>query len=133
SKWYSYVERFIGVSGNIDGLDVLPDGEFLSPMEMSAVEKYFKGIVSETYSNRHVIIGRCAHITSNFELFARQNRGGCQFRNLCRRGCPYGGYFSSNSSTLPWALKTGNLTIRNHSIVESIIYDNVNNRAKGVR
>src|SRR5690606_13373498 len=88
SKWYSYVERFIGVSGNIDGLDVLPDGEFLSPMEMSAVEKYFKGIVSETYSNRHVIIGRCAHITSNFELFARQNRGGCQFRNLCRRGCP---------------------------------------------
>ena len=132
APWYSHVEKFIGVSGNRDGLDVLPDGEFLPPMELTAVEQYFKENVSQGYKDRNVIIGRCAHITGNDEYFLAQGRGGCQYRDQCRRGCPLGGYFSSNSSTLPWALKTGNLTMRHWAVVESILYDEARGKAKGV-
>lgn len=133
APWYSHVEKFVGVSGNKDGLDNLPDGEFLPPMELTAVEQYFKNHIAEKYEDRNIIIGRCAHITGNFEYYAKQGRGGCQHRSLCQRGCPFGGYFSSNSSTLPWAEKTGNLTLRHHSVVESIIYDEKKSKATGVR
>lgn len=133
APWYSHVEKFIGVSGNRDGLSNLPDGEFLPAMELTAVEKYFKQYVGKNYTGRHVIIGRCAHITGNYEYYARQGRGLCQHRNLCKRGCPFGGYFSSNASTLPWAAKTGNLSLINNAVVHSVIYDEQKERAKGVR
>ncbi|WP_020528095.1 GMC oxidoreductase [Flexithrix dorotheae] len=133
APWYSYVEKFVGISGNKDGIPELPDGEFLPPLELSCVEKYFKGQVAEKYNNnRHVIIARCAHITGNAQNFANQGRGLCQQRRLCQRGCPFGGYFSSNSSTLPWAEKTGNLTLVNDSVVHSIIYDDEKEKATGV-
>jgi choline dehydrogenase-like flavoprotein len=132
APWYSHVEKFIGVSGNKDGLDTLPDGEFLPPMEMTAVEQHFKKSLEGKYPARNMIIGRCAHITGNYEHFKSQGRGGCQNRDLCRRGCPLGGYFSSNSSTLPWAEKTGNLTMRHDSVVHSILFDEDKGKAKGV-
>jgi len=133
APWYSYVEKFAGISGNKDGLSELPDGEFLPPMEMTKVEHYFKGKVAEKYKDRHVIIGRCAHITEPQPIHTQQGRVKCQHRDLCQRGCPFGGYFSSNASTIPWALKTGNVTLRPHSVVHSIIYDEQKGRATGVR
>jgi len=132
APWYSHVEKFVGVSGNRDGLPNLPDGEFLPAMELSAVEQYFKGFVAENYPGRDIIIGRCAHITGNAEYYAKQGRALCQHRVLCQRGCPFGGYFSSNSATLPWAMKTGNLTMQNNAVVHSILYDETKGRAKGV-
>ncbi|WP_209332722.1 GMC oxidoreductase [Lunatimonas salinarum] len=132
APWYSHVEKFVGVSGNRDGLPNLPDGEFLPAMELSAVEQYFKGFVAEKYPGRDIIIGRCAHITGNAEYYAKQGRALCQHRVLCQRGCPFGGYFSSNSATLPWAMKTGNLTLQNNAVVHSILYDEAKGRAKGV-
>ncbi len=131
--WYSYVEKFAGISGNKDGLSELPDGEFLPPMEMTKVETYFKEKIAAQYKDRHVIIGRCAHITEVKPIFTEQGRAKCQHRDLCTRGCPFGGYFSSNSSTIPWALKTGNMTLRPHSVVHSIIYDEQKGKATGVR
>src|SRR5689334_17554588 len=133
APWYSYVETFAGISGNKDGLSELPDGEFLPPMEMTKVESYFKEKVAAQYKNRHVIIGRCAHITEVKPIYTEQGRVKCQHRDLCQRGCPYGGYFSSNASTIPWAQKTGNLTIRPDSVVHSILYDEKTGRASGVR
>ena len=133
APWYSYVEKFAGISGNKDGLPELPDGEFLPPMELSCVEQYFKDFVAKKYNKkRHVIIARCAHITGNDEHFAKQGRVRCQNRVLCQRGCPFGGYFSSNSSTLPIAMKTGNLTLQNNAVVHSILYDEDKQKAKGV-
>lgn len=132
APWYSHVERFAGISGNKDGLAELPDGEFLPPMEMSCVESYFKEVVAEKYNKRHVIIARSANLTGNPEYYAQQGRVLCQKRRLCQRGCPFGAYFSSNSSTLPWAMKTGNLTLSNHSVVHSIIYDEAKQLATGV-
>ncbi|UZR98080.1 GMC oxidoreductase [Chondrinema litorale] len=133
APWYSYVEKFAGVSGNKDGLPELPDGEFLPPMELSCVEQYFKDFLAEKYEKqRHVIIARCAHITGNDEYYAQQQRVKCQSRNLCQRGCPFGGYFSSNSSTIPAAMRTGNLTLKNNSVVHSILYDEEKQQAKGV-
>ena len=131
--WYSYVEKFAGISGNKDGIAELPDGEFLPPHEMTCVEKYFKDRVAELYKNRHVIIGRCAHITEAQQIHKEQGRATCQHRNLCQRGCPFGGYFSSNSSTIPWAMRTGNMTLRPNSVVHSIIYDEQKGKATGVR
>ncbi|WP_114748027.1 GMC oxidoreductase [Pleomorphovibrio marinus] len=133
APWYSYVEKFVGVSGNKDGLPHLPDGEFLPPMELSAVEHYFKSFVSKKYKGRDVIIARCAHITGNEEYYAKQGRTLCQHRVLCQRGCPFGGYFSSNSATLPWAMNTGNLTLQHHAVVHSIIYDEKKEKAVGVK
>ncbi len=131
--WYSYVEYFAGISGNKDGLDSLPDGDFLPPMELTCVEKHFQKEMKRLYSDRHVIIGRCAHLTEPREIHIKQGRGTCLGRNLCQRGCPYGGYFSANSSTLPWAAKTGNMTLRTDSVVHSIIYDEKKQKAVGVR
>ncbi len=134
APWYSYVEKFAGITGNKDGLPELPDGEFLAPHEMSCVEKHFKQQVAKNYAtSRHVIIGRAAHITESKPIYIKQGRGKCQNRTLCERGCPFGGYFSSNASTIPWAEKTGNLTLRPHSVVHSIIYDEQKGKAKGVR
>ena len=132
APWYSYVEKFVGISGNKDGLETLPDGEFLPPWEMNDVEKAVQKRIMENYDDRNVIIGRCAHLTQPKEIHLQQGRGQCQARNLCQRGCPYGGYFSSNSSTLPWAAKTGNLTLRPDSIVHSIIYDDKKEKVTGV-
>jgi choline dehydrogenase-like flavoprotein len=132
APWYSHVEKFAGISGNKDGLAELPDGEFLPPIELTCVEKYFKDQLKSKYKNRHLIIARCAHITQPQEIHIAQGRAQCQHRLLCQRGCPFGGYFSSNSSTLPWAAKTGNLVLRPDSIVHSIIYDEGKGKAKGV-
>ncbi len=134
APWYSHVEKFAGISGNKDGLEELPDGEFLPPMEMTCVERHFSDVIKEEYQgSRHVIIGRCAHITGNAEYYAKQGRTLCQYRNLCQRGCPFGGYFSSNSATLPWAEKTGNMTLRPNSVVHSILYDDASGKASGVK
>ncbi len=133
APWYSYVEKFAGISGNKDGLDALPDGEFLPPWELTCVENHFKEIVGEQYKDRHVIYARCAHITKPAPIHIEQGRGQCQARNLCQRGCPFGGYFNANSTTIPWAEKTGNLTLRPHSVVHSIIYDESKGKATGVR
>ncbi len=133
APWYSYVEKFAGISGNKDGLDILPDGEFLPALELSCVENYFKDFVGKNYKDRHVVYARCAHLTQPNEIHIQQGRAQCQKRNLCQRGCPFGGYFSSNSSTLPWAERTGNLTMQTNAIVHSIIYDDAKGIAKGVR
>ena len=133
APWYSYVERFAGISGHHDGLETLPDGEFLPPWEMNTVEKVMQKRIMAHYNDRNVIIGRCAHLTKPTQIHLDQGRGQCQARNLCQRGCPFGGYFSSNSATLPTAAKTGNLTILPNSVVHSIIYNEQQGRATGVR
>jgi choline dehydrogenase-like flavoprotein len=132
-QWYSKVERFIGVSGNRDGLPHLPDGDFLPAFELSCIESHLQSVISKNYTDRQVIQSRCAHITQSQDIHNKQGRSQCQNRNLCVRGCPLGGYFSSNSSTLPWAANTGNLTLRPHSVVESIIFDEKKQKATGVR
>ena len=134
APWYSHVEKFAGISGNKDGLASLPDGEFLPPHEQSCVEKHFTDEMAKRYNGtRPVIIGRCAHLTKPQPIHLAQGRGQCQNRDLCQRGCPFGGYFSSNSSTLPWAAKTGKMTLRPDSVVHSIIFDATKNKATGVR
>lgn len=133
AKWYSYVEQFIGVAGNKDGLDMLPDGDFLKPFNLNCVEEHFQKTINENYNNRHVIRARMAHVTENKPIYREQGRVLCQSRNICQRGCPFGGYFSANSVTIPWAMRTGNLTLRPHSVVHSIIFDEQENRAIGVR
>jgi choline dehydrogenase-like flavoprotein len=133
APWYSYVEKFAGISGNKDGLDMLPDGEFLPAIELNDVEKYFQGVVAKNYTGRHVIYGRCAHLTEPQKIHYDQGRVQCQNRTLCQRGCPFGGYFSSNASTIPWALKTGNMTLRPYSVAQQIIYDDKKNKVTGVR
>ena len=100
-NWYSYVERFVGVSGNKDGLEILPDGEFLKPWESNVVEQYFSNQVKKNYKDRHVIYGRCAHLTESRPIFIKQGRGLCMSRNICQRGCPLGGYFNANSTLIP--------------------------------
>ena len=130
APWYEYVERYIGVSGQSEGLAQLPDGAFLPPMEMNCVEKHLKQALQEKLG-RAMTIGRTAHLTALLDHSPQ--RGKCQYRNLCIRGCPYGAYFSSNSSTLPAAEKTGNMTLRPNSIVHELIYDEKKGRASGVR
>lgn len=132
-EWYSYVEEFVGISGHKDGLETLPDSEFLPPWEMNVVEKEMATQIMERYQDRHVIIGRCAHLTDPNEIHKAQGRGKCQARNLCYRGCPYGAYFSANASTLPHAEKTGNLQLQSNAVVHSIIYDEEQQKAIGVK
>ena len=123
-KWYDHVENFIGITGMKEGLPQLPDGKFLPPMEMNCVEKDFRANLSKNFKGRVYTIGRVAHLTK-----PHNGRGQCQSRNLCIRGCPYGGYFSSNASTLPAAEATTNMKLRANSIVHSIIYDDEKNKA----
>lgn len=133
APWYSYVESFAGISGNRDGVDTLPDGEFLPAWEMNSVEKDITQKIKGNYANRYVVQGRCAHLTQPKEVHKQQGRNQCQARSMCERGCPYGGYFSSNSSTIPWAMKTGNLTLLTDAVVHSLIYDDAKGKATGVR
>lgn len=130
--WYAHVERFVGVSGQKEGLDVLPDGEFLPPMPMSVPEQYFKKVMAEKF-NRPVTIGRVANLTQPQPHHTASGRGSCQYRNKCIRGCPYGAYYSSLSGSIPAALKTKRLTILHDSIAVELIYDEKKQRAKGVR
>ncbi|GHB31655.1 GMC oxidoreductase [Mongoliitalea lutea] len=133
APWYSYVEKFVGISGNKDGVDTLPDGEFLPPWTMNCVEKDIRDRIVEKYADRNVLIGRCAHLTKPQEHHLKSGRGQCMARNQCYRGCPYGAYFSSNAATLPAAMATGNLTIRPDSVVHSLIYDDQLEKVTGVR
>lgn len=133
APWYSHVEKFAGISGNFDGLETLPDGEFLPAWEMNDVEKHARGKIMAAFPGRHVIQGRCAHLTVPKAHHNALGRGQCQARNLCYRGCPFGAYFSSNSATLPAAAKTGKLTLRPHAVVESILHDAATGKASGVR
>ncbi|MDT3401974.1 GMC family oxidoreductase [Mucilaginibacter terrae] len=128
APWYSYVERFAGISGNKDGIAILPDGEYMPPMELNIVEKDVAARLKGIYKgSRHMIIGRTANITQPHD-----NRTNCQYRNKCWLGCPFGAYFSTQSSTLPAAMRTGNLTLRPWSIVTKVIYDKDTKLAKGV-
>ncbi|MDH7461637.1 GMC family oxidoreductase [Chitinophagaceae bacterium 26-R-25] len=128
APWYDYVEKFAGISGNRDGIPQLPDGQFLPPMEMTCVEKDVSKRIKDYYKGqRQMIIGRVANLTVPHE-----GRTNCQFRNKCWLGCPFGGYFSTQSSTLPAAMKTGNLTLRPWSIVTKVLYDKDKKRATGV-
>ena len=131
--WYTYVEKFVGVSGNKDGLEILPDGDFLRTFGNNCVEDYFSEEVKKYYKDRHVIYGRCAHLTESKPIFIEQGRGLCASRNICQRGCPFGGYFNANSTLIPWAMRTGNLTMKTDSVVHSIIYDEKKKKATGVR
>lgn len=127
--WYGYVESFIGVNGNPDGIPHLPDGNFTPAMDLNIVEKDVAARIQKEYKGaRHLIIGRSANTTE-----AREGRAPCQYRNKCWLGCPYGAYFSTQSSTLPAAVKTGNLTLRPYSIVTQILYDRDTKKATGVQ
>ncbi|MBC7722525.1 MAG: GMC family oxidoreductase [Pedobacter sp.] len=127
-KWYDYVEKFAGISGSRDGLKQLPDGQFLPPMDMTCVEKDVAARIKDHYKgSRAMIIGRTANLTQ-----AHEGRTSCQYRNKCWLGCPFGAYFSTQSSTLPAAMKTGNLTLRPFSIVTKILYDKDTKKATGV-
>ncbi|MBN8676327.1 MAG: GMC family oxidoreductase [Chitinophagales bacterium] len=128
APWYSYAEKFAGIQGSKDGLEVLPDGDFMPAMELNCVEKEVKKRLQDHYKGtRHLIIGRSANITQ-----PHHDRTNCQYRDRCWRGCPFGGYFSTQSSTLPAAMATGNLTLRPFSIVTRIIYDKDTKKATGV-
>lgn len=128
APWYDYVENFIGVSGQVEGLPHLPDGKFLPPMELNCIENHLADSIRKSDQNRLLTIARVANLTRGWD-----HRGPCQNRNLCSRGCPFGGYFSSNSSTIPAAFQTGNLTLRPYSVVAEVMYDNKQGKATGVR
>lgn len=132
APWYSHVEQFIGVCGTRDGIAAMPDGEFLPPFELNCAEAMIQEKIRAHYKDRHLVHARWAHITEPKPIHLQQGRVKCQARNLCMRGCPFGGYFSSVSSTLPWAEKTGKLTVRPFSVVHSIIYDEQKGKAVGV-
>jgi len=126
--WYTYVEKHAGISGSMEGLPHLPDGHFLPPMELNCVEQDVARRIKEHWKgHRHMFIGRVANLTA-----AIPGRNQCQFRNRCWEGCPFGGYFSTQSSTLPPAMATGRLTVRPWSIVTRILYDKDKKRATGV-
>ncbi len=128
APWYSYVEKFVGISGQAENLPHLPDSEFLPPMDMFCVEKRLKNSIESKWAKRRMTIGRVANLTK-----AHNGRSACQHRNLCYRGCPYGAYFSAQSSTLPAAAATGNMTLRPDSLVESLLFDKDSSKATGVR
>ena len=131
APWYDYVEGYIGVSGENVGLPQFPDGNYLKPMELNCVETQLKSSIKQNYEDRILTIGRTAIITEGTK--PGLGRVNCQYRSRCRRGCPYGAYFSSNSSTLPAAEATGNMTLRPNSIVHEVIYYADKKRATGVR
>ena len=127
--WYDYVEPFVGINGSMEGMNIIPDGKFQPPMEMNCVEKVVAERIKKSFTDgRRMIIGRSANHTRQVGT-----RGPCQYRNKCHEGCPFGGYFCSNSATLPAASQTGNMTLRPFSIVQEIIYDRDSRKAKGVR
>ncbi|HEX4850760.1 MAG TPA: GMC family oxidoreductase, partial [Puia sp.] len=133
APWYSHAEKFAGICGNKDGVEAMPDGEYLPPFDFNCVELDVRDKLLHKYKDRFMVQGRWAQLTQPTALHLQQGRARCQARDLCMRGCPFGGYFSSVSSTLPWAIKTGNLTVRPFSVVHSIIYDDKSGKAAGVR
>jgi choline dehydrogenase-like flavoprotein len=133
APWYSYAEKFAGISGEKLGLPQLPDGEFLPPMEMYYLEKEVRQRIEKTFPGRNMTIGRVANLSKPTQAQYDVGRSPCQFRNRCAMGCPFGGYFSSQSATLPAAAKTGLLTLRPDSVVTEIVYDDSTQRATGVR
>ena len=133
APWYDYVEKFAGISGSKEGLDILPDGQFQSPMALTPAELDLKRSVEAKWPGRKVIPGRAAHLTAPTEEQIALGRSACLYRNLCIRGCPYGAYFSSQAATLKAAEITGNMTLRPHSIVHSVIFDDKSDKAVGVR
>ncbi len=126
--WYDYVEEFAGISGRQEGLSQLPDGKFLPPIDMNCIEDHFARQVAANYKDRLVTPARVANLSRGWK-----GRGPCQFRNLCDRGCPFGGYFSSNAATLPAAEASGNLSVVYDAVVAEVIYDDHTQRAAGVR
>ena len=131
APWYDYVERYIGVSGKNENLPHFPNGIYLKPMELNCAEEVLQKKVNNSFDDRIVSNARIAHITEGTK--PGLGRVSCQYRNRCRRGCPYGAYFSSNSSTLPAAELTGNMTLKPNSLVHEIIYDKNLRKATGVR
>ncbi len=127
APWYDYVERFVGITGKAEGIPHLPDSLFQAPMAMNCVEEHIKGKLEKTYPGRKLIHPRAAHLTQKLP-----GRDACQYRNLCHRGCPFGAYFSTQSSTLPAAMSTGNLTVKTGMIVNRVIYDEKLQSATGV-
>jgi len=128
APWYDYVEEFAGISGQPEGLPQLPDGKFLPPMEMTCVERDFRAALAKHYDDRMVTIGRAAVLTQ-----VHKGRAACHYCGICHRGCITQSYFSSLSSTLPAAQKTGRLTIRPYSVVHSLAFDSTSRRISGVR
>ncbi len=133
APWYDYVEKFAGISGSKENLDVLPDGQFLPPMEMTCLEKEVKSAIEKKFPGRKMIIGRTANLSKAADVHTDLGRASCQFRNMCMRGCPYGAYFSTQAATLPAAERTGNLTLITDSIVSEVIFDETLGKATGVR
>ncbi|MBX2966809.1 MAG: GMC family oxidoreductase [Cyclobacteriaceae bacterium] len=132
APWYDHVETFVGISGQAEGLPQLPDSKFIEPMELNCVEKELKKSMMDKFG-RTLTIGRVANLAGPLAHNKSPQRGTCQYRNLCSRGCPYGAYFSSNSATLPAAAATGNMTLRANSIVYELIYDEQKGKATGVK
>ena len=132
APWYDHVEEFAGISGSLEGLSQLPDGKFLRPFELTAGEHFFKVRVEKAFPTRKVIPGRCAHLREAREVHTSLGRSQCQVRNHCHHGCSFGAYFSSVSSTLPAARRTGNLTLVNDAVVQSLDYDAAIGRVSGV-
>jgi choline dehydrogenase-like flavoprotein len=128
APWYSHVERFVGIAGEKRGIPHLPDGEFLPAWEMNCAEEFVKRGIERAYPGRYMTMTRVANLTQD-----HNGRTRCQARNQCARGCSYGGYFSSLSSTLPAAQKTGRLTVVTDAVVDSVLYDERKGRATGVR
>ena len=129
APWYDYVEAFAGISGSLEGLPQLPDGKFQPPMPLNCGEELVAGKLKTLFGGaRRLIPGRTANLTENL-----QARVKCQSRNACWLGCPYGAYFSTQSSTLPAAMATGNLTLKPFQIVSEVLYDKNTKRATGVR
>ncbi|HEX7743267.1 MAG TPA: GMC family oxidoreductase [Sphingobium sp.] len=133
APWYSHVEKFIGVAGDRDGLPQLPDGEYLPAFALNDGELMFKAAVEKNFPGRKVISGRTANLSKAAPQQEELGRNTCQNRSFCDRGCSYGAYHSSLSSSLPAAERTGNLTIVTDAIVDSIVYDPKTGRATGVR
>jgi len=127
APWYEYVERFVGISGRTEGIANLPDSVFQAPFPFNCLEDHLKAEIEKRYPNRHVIHGRVANLTHPLP-----GRGACQYRNLCDRGCPFGAYFSTQSSTLPAAMATGNLTIQTNALAHQVLFDDETQRATGI-
>jgi choline dehydrogenase-like flavoprotein len=133
APWYEHVEKFAGIAGFNDNLEALPNSYVQPGWELNCIEQHFKETIEEVYKDRFLVFGRCAHLTDPQQIHYDQGRGRCVSQRQCNRGCNYGAYFSSNASTLPWAANTGNMTLRPHSVVHSIMYDDKKEKATGVR
>ena len=130
APWYSYVEKYIGVSGSRENLPYLPDSEFQPPMPMNIAEKWLKQRLETEFPGRKLINTRLSNMT---EDKPDQNRTKCQFRNQCGNGCSFGAYFSTQAVTLPAARATGRLTLRADAVVTNLEYDAAKKRVTGVR